>query len=286
MTCNLKGFKWTNLCGAFVSIPLAMMAVSADAATVNRVIQGDGFVFHSGNSGGVIPVADPTFSGVDKTEIQFYVTADGPKTLWLEMNRSVFPGADEIFDITVIPYDATGSAGLNPISFSNVWIDIWKPGSSSALTGAPDPSFWGEPLLGHANLIDKPLSHGPYASERETTLTAGGDREVVNVSAGGPVTSGVNPWFEVDMTPTAADFGADPVWRGFHADETFSDDYPYWYLGVTVLDPTVNDVLIGLSDDITYAPANVVPIPAAVWMFGSALLGLVAVRRQRRTSAG
>jgi|GEM_PF-3324891 len=39
---------------------------------------------------------------------------------------------------------------------------------------------------------------------------------------------------------------------------------------------------VGLGETYTSATVNVVPIPAAVWLFGSSLLGLVGVARRRR----
>jgi hypothetical protein len=47
----------------------------------------------------------------------------------------------------------------------------------------------------------------------------------------------------------------------------------------------LGSVTVDSAGDVTFATNSAVPVPAAVWLFGSGLLGLVGVSRRRKTAA-
>jgi len=61
----------------------------------------------------------------------------------------------------------------------------------------------------------------------------------------------------------------------------FSDDSQIGSFAFTLLDGEFNNIS-GFVDSIGSASASAVPVPAAVWLFGSGLLGLVGVARRKK----
>jgi hypothetical protein len=56
----------------------------------------------------------------------------------------------------------------------------------------------------------------------------------------------------------------------------------YWATAITSLDITTSGKAIGLSN---YRAFNAVPVPTAVWLFGSGLLGLIGAARKKSKAA-
>ncbi len=63
---------------------------------------------------------------------------------------------------------------------------------------------------------------------------------------------------------------------------------PFYFAGIAsdyatgVVTELPNVWLLTSTGQLTYAPVSAVPVPAAVWLFGSGLLGLVSVARRRK----
>jgi hypothetical protein len=71
-------------------------------------------------------------------------------------------------------------------------------------------------------------------------------------------------------------------WQRYSIDFEISSDFVGQRLQFGFLTVTGNDVPSGnFYDNVSLAP-SAVPVPAAVWLFGSGLLGLVGVARRRK----
>ena len=96
-------------------------------------------------------------------------------------------------------------------------------------------------------------------------------------------TGGLNPgdWTAINETPTSFNLtGSNHFRLGISTDSglNWSGDISTSPAGTNALNVTFSDGTV-LSVDINVVPA--VPVPAAVWLFGSGLLGLVGVARRK-----
>lgn len=90
--------------------------------------------------------------------------------------------------------------------------------------------------------------------------------------------------FTMHLTQTAeASFGLDS-----YTDATLVADFSHTssFALSRVFDPTGQFDLSGAQFTVTFTPVNAVPLPGAVWLLGSSLVGLFAARRRGGLSAG
>jgi hypothetical protein len=105
----------------------------------------------------------------------------------------------------------------------------------------------------------------------------------------------IDPYF--DFLPDGGGPAAGDVWPGIGFDVFVNDpavgDFTIATIDLTALSGTSNLVVLDSSEffsttaqlDPTLTPGtiNLVPVPAAVWLFGSGLLGLIGVARKKET---
>lgn len=86
----------------------------------------------------------------------------------------------------------------------------------------------------------------------------------------------------VPVTITSYDFAGDMLGitmtdNSWTSVATLTNSIPQSYFTVDLLESEINSLTI------TYDPVAAVPVPAAVWLFGSGLAGLLTVSRRRRS---
>lgn len=158
-------------------------------------------------------------------------------------------------NIGVIDYDETGltGAGSESAAITGLNIDFFQYVAYSSATGT------GTDVLGVG-----------YST---TVNTVTGTMDFLNGSV-----SGINLAADVTLTyPTASVLGVDTEHAG-----TFTIDGADFSLlaGVSTYDPAqVGQLVWGWN--VTGVTASEVPVPAAAWLFGSALIGLFGTKRKR-----
>lgn len=284
MGADMKS-KWRNLVGACLTVPMVVVVANANAAT--GIIINGGSATMSNALGtttrydSFLPIETHQESVV-LTQVDFTVTPTN-RTVWFEMTPG-FESLNEDFKFVVDTADGA--------TFSKLWIDIWKPGGTVEAPYAPsggnhvvygpvpDEGVWG--ALSSNEGFGTPL---PVPVSYAEASVANGEREtvIVQVDQTNDATSvGTGKTLTVDMSGGQGDFGVYPdgTWYGFNDFGSYDPNSPVWFLGLSVDGPEA----LMTMDDLVGTGYAAVPIPAAFWMFGSALLGVVAIRRQQRVA--
>jgi hypothetical protein len=139
-------------------------------------------------------------------------------------------------------------------------------------------SVWGSVAISTDNPVGGTLAE--FGLTGETTANMQWDQKVIS-GAGGGMGIKIESWNETAVISDSGDQVFTNTGSGW---ETFSYNYTI-APGATRL----KVVLLGLNTDSVMGYDNVtalngtaaVPVPAAAWLFGSALAGLVAVRRKK-----
>jgi len=161
---------------------------------------------------------------------------------------------------------------------------VTEPGAPENAIGITDLEFGG--LVWNVSFINQSAENvygGPPPVFDFDSATAEDVRTAVNLALtdqGGIQFTASRPAYDIGFSfkvldvPIVGDVqvvGTYEAARGDGADDTW----------VSSPDP---DVEAYLDPNVTYAKFSVVPIPAAVWLFGSGLLGLVGVARRKKTA--
>jgi hypothetical protein len=92
---------------------------------------------------------------------------------------------------------------------------------------------------------------------------------------------GINDIYRFTVDWRGSDLFSDPF---VIAQDLTTSDFNYRRITLGFNDGTANTSTIDNASDIAFGSASVVPVPAAVWLFGSGLLGLVGLARRRSVS--
>ena len=92
----------------------------------------------------------------------------------------------------------------------------------------------------------------------------------------------VSVMLSVDCTSTCVDPLTDKIFNNGSSNNILAQ----WLIGDEVTYKTFGSSIDGLMDDETYylASMSAVPVPAAIWLFGTALIGFVGISRSRKVS--
>ena len=162
----------------------------------------------------------------------------------------------DVFNISIVGTDFTvGSGGTIGGGFSLAWDPSILTLQSSALT------FSGDQLFGQSGVVDNAAGTWTNADVTSFNGTTLADFEIATLTFLAANTT-ANPLVSpTDVTIGLFDNGSDRLWAD---SDGFVD---------------VNPTFIGGS-----VTVNPVPVPAAVWLFGSGILGLIGVARRRNVT--
>jgi len=169
-------------------------------------------------------------------------------------------------------------------SLSIETLSFWAQSNNSGATPPGDSADW-RIYSDNSNLPNALLSSG-------TVSTGNGSYSRTLVNSG-------SPFSDYKYTLDIVDFvlGAGSYWLAFSPkpefDATNPVKGPHWILsntgnGISALSTDgginwANDYALGTDNSFNWSysiEASAVPVPAAVWLFGSALIGLVSFRRK------
>ncbi|MHB8453984.1 MAG: VPLPA-CTERM sorting domain-containing protein [Acidiferrobacterales bacterium] len=202
------------------------------------------------------------------------------------------------YDSAGIPIGTTGSYfGLDPyhnLTITPQWQTAISQGSTGLVIGtttAAGASHSGAPVAGDTNAIDAPwVWYGDTGSDYLTVAVTGSTTNGLNLSGwtitwnGGPaIPLGSGAWQPVDCSTlgctghTFTDGNAMFTWDGIYGD-AYSLNYAATVPGG---DPS------GFVSTLYYlhleGVVKPVPLPAAIWLLGSGLLGLVGFAKRKRS---
>jgi hypothetical protein len=215
-------------------------------------------------------------------------TRTGTVTGTMTFDTATFSGS-----ASITPFSFFGSGKASATGATFVAVGDGKGGPGTLVLGNMGFDWngtFGIPVslvfdgAGFFGAVGAGLTVGEVLSGGATPASANGDgafdggallaTTVINTSTVAGAGLGSNPSGTLPLSGFASTIGGDPMiagpFPGFNANFDF--------MSVTVTGCTDTD-----NTGFACAPAPVVPVPAAVWLFGSGLLGLVGVARRRKS---
>ena len=189
----------------------------------------------------------------------------------------------------VLSYDLTGDSNFAPF--------IGNTDVVFTVTGG-DYSFWDVNTYGWLSTVVSSYEQTYLAAANQPTIfQVTGKIRTMALNSNAAAGDMVDPDLNLSSYTVPGDIGyfGDPTWSvnlgGTSVVAAGAVDTPisFYFAGIDttdywtgVLTEMPNAWTLSSSGQLTYAPVSTVPVPAAVWLFGSGLLGLVSVARRRK----
>lgn len=177
-------------------------------------------------------------------------------------------------DASVTPNNLTAGTGIDVQNFSTFNFTNWDPANTSAQDAIDDDETWRFGFNALANIalttLDIRLDRsgtGPDNFELFAAIDMGPRTSILSFDFN-DATAGVN-FLNVDLSSFSLTAGQS---MGFLLAAYNSESTS----GTFDLETFSGDVALRISGDVA-----AVPVPAAVWLFGSAMMGLAGVRRKK-----
>jgi hypothetical protein len=185
--------------------------------------------------------------------------------------------------------DGLPAHGLTTVSFSLYLIRSWDGNDTTVVNGDPlGPDSWTLNVAGGPSLLDTTFSNGnpagqAYSPSPGATSCNAGYNAVMPAGVFNPMT-GASECYSLGYT------FSDPTVTNEAMDSVYELSFTFAHTGSSLMLNFGANGLQGIADeswglDNVKVQVSAVPIPAAVWLFGSGLLGLVGVARRKRISA-
>jgi hypothetical protein len=170
-------------------------------------------------------------------------------------------GAVNAATISVLP------AGQNVLQGANIPIAISGSEFSSGTMGGGLTINWNPSVLQFVSISTNPFPGDKFFGSTDTTTASSGS---LNFSVGSFFTGATGPSFDIaTLAFTAIGLGSSLIDLGFKLGDVWVDsDFNELSPQPTLIDGSVQ--------------VNAVPIPAAVWLLGSGVVGLVALTRRKK----
>lgn len=212
-------------------------------------IQNDSGSFDGDNGNNTLPQG----SGADiEFFVESYVTTAGDLKAYYDLNFPV-NSIDELVIFFDVNETGTGTL-INNLTLFDI---ILNP---TTITGAPDPT--GDVTSDEQAAINQGYTGGSIIANLDSSKNLATNEQGAGF-ADYAIFTGINPFLLNDNDVLLFNISMDTLNNGaeeYFLDGTFSGD-------------DVNDAVDN----------SMVPIPAAVWLFGSGLLGLVSIARRKKT---